>query len=64
MNKQREIIYDERRKVLFGEDLREDIMNMMHGIVNSIIDPIVVGSKYPEEWDFETLNKNLKRITG
>ena len=64
MNKQREIIYDERRKVLFGEDLRDDIMNMMRGIVNSIIDPIVVGSKYPEEWDFETLNRNLKRITG
>ena len=64
MNKQREIIYDERRKVLFGEDLREYIMNMTHGIVNSIIDPIVVGSKYPEEWDFETLVRNLKRITG
>ena len=64
MNKQREIIYDERRKVLFGEDLREYIMNMTHGIVNSIIDPIVVGSKYPEEWDFETLVKNLRRITS
>ena len=64
MNKQREIIYDERRKVLFGEDLREYIMNMTHGIVNAIIDPIVVGSKYPEEWDFETMVKNLKRITG
>ncbi len=63
MNKQREIIYDERRKVLFGEDLREYIMNMMRGVVNSIIDPIVVGSKYPEEWDFETLVRNLKRVT-
>ncbi len=64
MNKQREIIYDERRKVLFGEDLREYIMNMTHGIVNAIIDSIVADSKYPEEWDFETLVKNLKRITG
>ena len=64
MNKQREIIYDERRKVLFGEDLREYIMNMMRGVVNSIIDPIVVGSKYPEEWEFETLVRNLKRVTG
>jgi len=64
MNKQREIIYDERRKVLFGEDLREYIMNMTHGIVNAIIDSIVADSKYPEEWDFETLVKNLRRITG
>ncbi|MBR4020366.1 MAG: preprotein translocase subunit SecA, partial [Firmicutes bacterium] len=64
MNKQREIIYDERRKVLFGEDLREYIMNMMRGVVNAIIDPIVVGSKYPEEWDFETMTTHLKRVSG
>ncbi|MFR7989554.1 MAG: preprotein translocase subunit SecA [Anaerovoracaceae bacterium] len=64
MNKQREIIYDERRKVLFGEDLREYIMNMAHKIINAIIDPIVVESKFPEEWDFETLNRNLKKISS
>ena len=64
MNKQREIIYDERRKVLFGDDLREYIMNMMRTMVNSIIDPIVVDSKYPEEWDFKTLNKNLRKLIG
>ncbi|MGN0658253.1 MAG: preprotein translocase subunit SecA [Emergencia sp.] len=64
MNKQREVIYDERRKVLFGEDLRDYIMNMTHTIVNAIIDPIVVDSKYPEEWDFETLTKNLRKISA
>ncbi len=64
MNKQREVIYDERRKVLFGEDLKEYILNMMKTIVNAIIDPIVVDSKYPEEWDFETLTKNLRKITA
>ena len=63
MNKQREIIYDERRKVLFGEDLREDIMNMAQSIFNAIVDPIVVESKFPEEWDFETLTKNLQKIS-
>ncbi len=64
MNKQREIIYEERRKVLFGEDLREYIINMMKTIVNAIIDSIVVDSKFPEEWDFETMNKNLRKITA
>ena len=64
MNKQREVIYDERRKVLFGEDLRDYIMNMMRTIVGAIIDPIVVDSKFPEEWDFETLTKNLRKITS
>ncbi len=63
MNKQREVIYDERRKVLFGEDLREYIINMAHTIINAIIDPIVVESKFPEEWDFATLTKNLRKIS-
>lgn len=63
MNKQREIIYDERRKVLFGEDLRDYIVNMAHSILNAIVDPIVVESKFPEEWDFDTLTKNLQKIS-
>ena len=63
MNKQREIIYDERRKVLFGEDLKEYIMNMTDGLIKEEVDPITMESKYPEEWDFDTLNKNLRRIT-
>ncbi|WP_419025405.1 preprotein translocase subunit SecA [Emergencia sp.] len=63
MNKQREIIYDERRKVLFGEDLRDYIINMAHTILGSIVEPVVVESKFPEEWDFATLNKNLQKIS-
>ena len=63
MNKQREIIYGERRKVLFGEDLREYILNMMKDLVNQMIEPIVLESKYPEEWDFVTLNRNLRRLS-
>ena len=62
MNKQREVIYSERKKVLFGEDLRSYIMNMAEDIIDQIIDPIVIESKFPEEWDFETLVKNLRKI--
>ncbi|MEF9921802.1 MAG: preprotein translocase subunit SecA [Anaerovoracaceae bacterium] len=62
MNKQREIIYEERRKVLFGEDLRDYIRNMTKDYINELVDPIVFASKYPEEWDFATLSKNLKKI--
>jgi preprotein translocase subunit SecA len=62
MNKQREIIYDERRKVLFGEDLRDYIMNMTKELVTDTVEPITVASKYPEEWDFDMLNNHLKRI--
>ena len=53
MNKQREIIYGERKKVLFGEDLREDLDMMTRKFIDEVVDPIVIASKYPEE-DFET----------
>ena len=59
MNKQREIIYGERKKVLFGEDLTEDLQSMTHELIDGITDPIVIASKYPEE----SLNKGLKKIT-
>ena len=63
MNKQREVIYDQRRKVLFGEDLKESIMEMMEELIHNIVVPITVDSKFAEEWDFELLNKNLARLT-
>jgi preprotein translocase subunit SecA len=63
MNKQREIIYGERKKVLFGDDLREDLTAMTHELIDEIVEPIVLQSKDPVEWDFETLNKNLRKLT-
>ncbi len=64
MNKQREIIYDQRRKVLFGDDIKDYIMEMMEDLVRTTIQPITLASKYAEEWDMDMLNENLKRITG
>ena len=64
MNKQREIIYGERKKVLFGEDLREDLDMMVRKFIDEAVDPIVIASKYPEEWDFDTMNESLAKITG
>ena len=62
MNKQREIIYGERRKVLFGEDLREHVMGMKDTLIDTLIQSTVADSKYPEEWDLGTLDRNLKKM--
>ncbi|MEG0291124.1 MAG: preprotein translocase subunit SecA [Anaerovoracaceae bacterium] len=62
MNKQREIIYGERKRVLFGEDLKDYVMNMAEELIDATIGPITVDSKFAEEWDFETLGNNLRRI--
>ena len=37
MNTQREVIYAQRQKVLDGEDLRENMMNMLRGVVESTV---------------------------
>ncbi|CCX70627.1 protein translocase subunit SecA [Firmicutes bacterium CAG:555] len=39
MNTQRNIIYDERRKVLDGEDIRESIDKMISGFISSTVNP-------------------------
>ena len=63
MNKQREVIYDQRRKVLFGDDVKDYVLDMMDDLVKNIVVPVTVDSKFAEEWDLDMMNKNLKRIT-
>ncbi|MDE8732227.1 preprotein translocase subunit SecA [Eubacteriales bacterium DFI.9.88] len=63
MNKQREIIYGERKKVLFGEDLREDITSMTHELIDEVVEPITIASRFAEEWDLDTLNEGLKKLS-
>ncbi len=61
MNKQRSIIYSERRRVLNGEDLREHTMSMLQDIIDENIEICISGSRFPEEWDIEGLNTNLHK---
>ena len=63
MNKQREIIYDQRRMVLDGEDVSDYIKNMTYELIDGIIDPVVMESKYPEEWDLKRITDGLEQIT-
>ncbi|MCF6465257.1 preprotein translocase subunit SecA [Clostridium sp. Cult2] len=59
MNKQREVIYAERRKVLEGEDLREHILGMVRNIIEEAVEIYTRQSKYPEEWDINGLENHL-----
>ena len=64
MNRQREIIYDQRRMVLDGEDLKEYIHSMTSEMIDAIIDSVVLESKFPSEWNLEKAWEELSRITG
>lgn len=62
MNEQRETIYNERRRVLFGENLRDSVINMMKNIIDNAVEKSIGSSTYPEEWDIKSLNEYLLPI--
>ena len=64
MNKQREIMYGERRKVLEGENLKDHIQEMVRGLVVDNVELYTRGEKYPEQWDFEGLETYLVKQFG
>ncbi len=64
INKQREIIYSQRRQVLHGEDVRGSIFSMMDKLVDHSVAIYTGEFKYPEEWDLDGLVQNLARIFG
>ena len=62
MNEQREIIYEERRRVLDGESMRDAIYKMITDIVENCIDICIGDDSDFEEWDFNELNTLLLPI--
>jgi preprotein translocase subunit SecA len=59
MNEQREIIYEERRRVLDGENMRDSIFHMMNEYVENMVDMVVSPDQDYDEWDLTELNLNL-----
>lgn len=62
MNKQREVIYAERRKVLEGDNLKDHIQEMVKNLVNGSIELYTRQSKFPEEWDLAGLENHLANL--
>ncbi|MBI4745104.1 MAG: preprotein translocase subunit SecA [Deltaproteobacteria bacterium] len=59
MNQQRKVIYEQRKKVLSGEALKEDILDMIEELVDAIVDIHTEEKGYSEEWDWEGLRDSL-----
>lgn len=62
MNKQREIIYNERKKVLDGEDLKDDIQNMIKGVIDEEIDFHITNKIEDELRDYDSVYRTFKEI--
>ncbi|MEK7338393.1 MAG: SEC-C metal-binding domain-containing protein, partial [candidate division NC10 bacterium] len=64
MNTQRKIIYGERRKILEGENLKEDILAMADEVLDGFLALYTNPETYPEEWDLPGLAEAMGRIFG
>lgn len=60
MNKQREIIYAERKRVLEGENIKPEIEAMIESIVDKIVDKYCSDKVYQEEWDMKGLQEKIQ----
>ena len=62
MNKQREVIYGERRKVLLGEDLSENIATMLNSVIGGIAEAFCQETMPVGEWDIEGLMRSISGV--
>ncbi|MDO5028934.1 MAG: preprotein translocase subunit SecA [Bacillota bacterium] len=62
MNKQREIIYGERRKVLQGQDIKDDIERMVEGVISDELAFYITSKLEESSRDYEGLFRSLAEI--
>jgi len=61
INKQRQVIYGERQKILESSTLKQFIQNMIHEEVSSLVKTMCPGT-YREEWDLNALANEARKI--
>ncbi|MEV4545826.1 preprotein translocase subunit SecA [Micromonospora echinaurantiaca] len=61
LNKQRQVIYAERLRVLNGEDLSDQVRNMIDDVVEAYVQG-ATAEGYGEDWDLEQLWSSLKQL--
>ena len=59
MNKQREVIYAERMKVLKGENVHDQVVKYIPDFVHKVVSEAVNIDEMPEKWDVRALNRAL-----
>ncbi|MCI6283378.1 preprotein translocase subunit SecA [Selenomonas sp.] len=62
MNQQREVMYGERRKILTGENLKDNILSMVNHIIKTEMDQYANEKLYPEEWTLDGLIEDAEKI--
>ena len=62
MNKQREVIYDQRRQLLEGTDLSEKTEEFIGDTIESVIATFANAEAHPEDWDWDGLDAQMAQL--
>jgi preprotein translocase subunit SecA len=66
LNKQREVVYQIRRRILEGEDPTDRVRTMLDNVVSRLVDEHAPPGTYPEEWDlrgfFQAMSGIFRRL--
>lgn len=61
MNQQRQVLYEQRRRILEGEDMKDQIIRMVDELINHAMNTYADEKLYPEEWDLAGLIKYCEK---
>ncbi|MBI1824671.1 MAG: SEC-C domain-containing protein, partial [Nitrospirae bacterium] len=61
MNKQREVIYEQRKQVLKGENLKEELFELVDDLIEETVLNYCSPEVYAEEWDLKALSDAVQR---
>ena len=64
LNRQREIVYAQRQRVLHGEDLKEKVLDKINSVVIEIVNRHASTELVPEEWDLKALKTEVMDLTA
>lgn len=64
MTEQRQLIYDQRKKVLNGENLRDSVLHMIDQVMERVVNNHLPPGTMPDDWSEEELNEMLTTIHG
>ncbi|MBI3014013.1 MAG: preprotein translocase subunit SecA, partial [Candidatus Tectomicrobia bacterium] len=61
LNKQREVIYAQRRQILEGRETKEMFLDMVGDVLDGVIEQFLGRDRHPQDWDLEGLAEALQR---
>ncbi len=61
MNKQRTVVYGLRRRILKGEEIKDEIEVRVEEAVDQVVSQYALAGNYPENWELDKLYAELKR---